>query len=199
VTTTAKTPSATASSAKNPDNEPKTQTAKVAPTNGESAKNEPKAAEAKSKPTKPGPTRGEPTEAEPSKAGAGKGKTTTGSATTKPRPTPGKTREPAPAMKKVEGGADAVRNRIAALVWLVAVLAAVVLAVGALLQALNANDANSIVQFFNGAASDIDGPFRDVFRFDGDNAETKDILVNWGLAAVAYLIAGKILDRIIRP
>jgi len=170
LTTTAKTPPPPASSAK-------TDTAKVAPTNGDSAKNEPKAAEAT----------------------AGKGETTTKSATTKPKPAPAKTRAPATAMKRVKGGTDAVRNRIAALVWLVAVLAAVVLAVGALLQALDANDANSIVQFFNAAARDIDGPFRDVFRFDGDNARTKEILVNWGLAAVAYLIAGKILDRVIRP
>jgi hypothetical protein len=102
-------------------------------------------------------------------------------------------------MAKVKGGADAIRNRVAALVWLVAVLAAVVLAVAALLQALDANPDNTIVQFFNDAARDIDGPFKDVFNFDGDNAKTKEILVNWGLAAVAYLVVGKVLDRIIRP
>ena len=33
----------------------------------------------------------------------------------------------------------------------------------------------------------------------GKNAETKDALLNWGLAAVTWLIAGRILDRIIRP
>ena len=38
-----------------------------------------------------------------------------------------------------------------------------------------------------------------VFSFHGKNAETKDALLNWGLAAVTWLIAGRILDRIIRP
>lgn len=98
-----------------------------------------------------------------------------------------------------KGAADAIRNGIAALVWLVAVLAAVVLAVGALLAALDANPDNSIVDFFRALAHNIDGPFWNVVTFDGDNARTKELVVNWGLAAVAYLIVGKILDRIIRP
>ena len=35
--------------------------------------------------------------------------------------------------------------------------------------------------------------------FSGKNAETKEALLNWGLAALAWLIGGRILDRIIRP
>jgi len=104
-----------------------------------------------------------------------------------------------PSMSKVKGGADAIRNRVAALVWLIAVLAAAILAVGALLVALDANPENDVVDFFRTLARDIDGPFSDVFTFDGDNAQTKERLVNWGLAAIAYLVVGKILDRIIRP
>jgi hypothetical protein len=108
-------------------------------------------------------------------------------------------RRPAVSKSALKGGADAIRNRIAAVVWLVAVLAAVVLASGALLVALDANQDNAIVDFVRNLARDIDGPFWNVFTFEGDNAKTKELLVNWGLAAVAYLVAGKILDRIIRP
>ena len=35
--------------------------------------------------------------------------------------------------------------------------------------------------------------------FDGKDAETKGALVNWGIAAVVYLLIGKVLDRVIRP
>jgi hypothetical protein len=95
-----------------------------------------------------------------------------------------------------------VRSKIASLVWLIAVVCALFLAVGALLIALNANEGNSIVQFVLDGADLLDGPFsreNGIFTFDGKDAETKSALVNWGLAAVVYLIIGKILDRIIRP
>ena len=38
-----------------------------------------------------------------------------------------------------------------------------------------------------------------IFTFSGKNAATKDALVNWGIAAIAYLVVGKVLDRVIRP
>jgi hypothetical protein len=107
-----------------------------------------------------------------------------------------------PTGAKVKAGSLAVRSKIASLVWLIAVVCALFLAVGALLIALNANEGNSIVQFVLDGADLLDGPFsreNGIFTFDGKDAETKSALVNWGLAAVVYLIIGKILDRIIRP
>jgi hypothetical protein len=107
-----------------------------------------------------------------------------------------------PSGEKVKAGTDVVRSKIASVIWLVAVVCALFLAVGALLVALNANQDNSIVQFVLGGADLLDGPFsRDngVFTFSGENAATKSALVNWGIAAIVYLIIGKILDRIIRP
>lgn len=110
--------------------------------------------------------------------------------------------------KAVKKGSDIARSRIASLVWLLAVLAAIVLAVGALLVALDANRDNAIVAFVLDTARKIDGPFWRIFEFTKDakgpgdrqvHDVTKEVLVNWGLAAVAYLIAGRILDRIIRP
>ena len=32
-----------------------------------------------------------------------------------------------------------------------------------------------------------------------EDAVVKSVLVNWGIAALAYLVVGKVLDRVIRP
>ncbi len=109
--------------------------------------------------------------------------------------------------KKVKAGSDLIRNSIASVVWLIAVLAAVVLAGGALLIALGANEQNAVVEAVVDLANRIDGPFWKVFDFYTENKQgertgpdsVKNHLVNWGLAAVAYLIGGRILDRVIRP
>ena len=99
--------------------------------------------------------------------------------------------------------ATVMRARIAQLVWLVCVLCALVLALGALLVALKANTDNALVVFVKDAAGTVDlGVFdrnEGILKFEGDNAGTKNALVNWGLAAVAWLVIGRILDRIIRP
>ena len=105
--------------------------------------------------------------------------------------------------KKASGGVATVRARLAQLVWLVAVVCALFLAVGALLIALDANQDNALVKFVLDGADLVDlGVFsRDngIFTFDGSDAATKSALANWGLGAVAYLIVGRILERIIRP
>lgn len=98
---------------------------------------------------------------------------------------------------KVKAGTDAVRSRIASLIWLVAVVAALFLAVGALLIALKMNQDNAIVSFVLDIARAIDlGVFKD---FTGKNAGVKEALTNWGIAAVIYLVVGKVIDRVIRP
>ena len=105
--------------------------------------------------------------------------------------------------QKVKRGSDAVRSKLASLVWLVAVVCALFLAVGALLIALGANQDNAIVKFVLDVADvldlDVFGRHTGIFTFDGKDAATKGALVNWGIAAVAYLVVGKVLDRIIRP
>ena len=101
---------------------------------------------------------------------------------------------------QVSAGVSAVRNRIASIVWLIAVLCAVILAIGALLAALsdNINESNPVVEFINETAEALDGPFGNIITFEGRDDRTKEVLVNWGLAALAYLIVGRILDRLIR-
>ncbi|TDU82356.1 hypothetical protein EV138_7246 [Kribbella voronezhensis] len=101
------------------------------------------------------------------------------------------------AMSTVGTGVKQVRNLIASVIWLIAVLAAAVLALGALFTALDqANQSNEIVRFVLDRGHDIVGPFKDLFRLE---TAKNTLLVNWGIAALVYLIAGKILERFIRP
>jgi hypothetical protein len=116
-------------------------------------------------------------------------------------------RRPRVSAKQVAHGAkigtDAVRSRIASIVWLVAVACAVVLALAAVLTALSpANQDNSVVEWLTSSADVLAGPLGGadggVFDF-GRNEEAKNALANWGLAAIVYLVIGRVLDRIIRP
>ena len=111
----------------------------------------------------------------------------------------------AAAAAKAKAGADFVRLRVAQFVWLVCVLAAIVLAVGALLIALgdSVEQKNDLVKFVLDTADRLDfgvlGRTGGVFDFDGKNDDVKNALANWGLAALVWLIGGRIVDRIIRP
>ncbi|MGH3647774.1 MAG: hypothetical protein ACRDTM_11455 [Micromonosporaceae bacterium] len=89
-----------------------------------------------------------------------------------------------------------VRLGLARLIWLAALLAALTLGLAALLVALKANRENVLVASVVGAAEFVDGPFADVFTFAD---RVQQALVNWGLAALAYLIAGGVLARLVRP
>jgi hypothetical protein len=101
--------------------------------------------------------------------------------------------------------ANQVRARLAQLVWIVCALAALVLAVAALCIALKANLDNSLVKFCIDTSDKLD--FGVFSRADGvahwtghsHASVTKNALVNWGLAAVVWLIIGRIVERIIRP
>lgn len=101
------------------------------------------------------------------------------------------------AMSAVGSGVARLRNMIASLVWLVAVLAAGVLALGALFTALDqTNQTNEIVTWILARGHELVGPFKDLFRLE---TAKNTLLVNWGIAALVYLIAGKIVERFIRP
>ncbi|WP_206751513.1 hypothetical protein [Kribbella orskensis] len=101
------------------------------------------------------------------------------------------------AMSAVGSGVNRFRNLMASLIWLIAVLAAAVLALGALFTALDqANQSNEIVKWVLERGHDLVGPFKDLFRLE---TAKNTLLVNWGIAALVYLIAGKLLERFIRP
>lgn len=125
-------------------------------------------------------------------------------------PKPPKTPRP-PKVKQAESekapreGADLAlwRTRVSQLLWTAFVLLALVLAVAALLVAIDANEDNGLVDFVLRAADAVDlGVFsreNGVREFTGDNAETKNALFNWGLGAVVYLLLGRLVERIVRP
>jgi hypothetical protein len=123
--------------------------------------------------------------------------------TTETPETEQKPKRGAAAAAKAKAGVDLVRLRLAQLVWLVCVLAALVLAIGALLVALKANTDNDLVKWMLDAADKLDLTVFDrdngIKDFTGKNAEVKEALLNWGLAAIVWLVAGRIVDRIIRP
>ena len=77
------------------------------------------------------------------------------------------------------------------------------LAVGALCIALDFNPNNPLVEFVVAGANFFD---LDIFSrrdgiksFDGSNADVKNALFNWGIGAIAWLIVGRIVVRIIQP
>jgi hypothetical protein len=101
----------------------------------------------------------------------------------------------------VRSGSARARVAIAQAVWAIAALLAVILAIGALLVAIDqTNESNGLVSFILDLADGVDlGVFdrhNGVMSFDTESANA---LVNWGLAAVAWLVIGKVLDKLIRP
>ncbi|MEV8378090.1 hypothetical protein AB0P21_35455 [Kribbella sp. NPDC056861] len=101
------------------------------------------------------------------------------------------------ALSAVGSGVKRFRNLAASLIWLVAVIAAALLALGALFTALDqANQSNEIVKWVLERGHDLVGPFKDLFRLE---TAKNTLLVNWGIAALVYLIIGKIAERFIRP
>jgi hypothetical protein len=97
-----------------------------------------------------------------------------------------------------------LRDTVARAVKLVFVVLAAILALGALLVVLQKNVSadNPIVKFVLDVADHIDGPLgrKDgIFVFHGKNGAKWDAVVNWGLAAVVYLVIGNVLHRVIAP
>ena len=110
------------------------------------------------------------------------------------------------ATKKKRPGAmtNALRARLARIVRIVFGVLATILALGALLVVLrsNINADNSIVKFITDTADAISGPFSrndGIFSFDGKNAVAKNALLNWGIAAVVYLLIGRVLANLVAP
>jgi hypothetical protein len=120
--------------------------------------------------------------------------------------TAGKRRADAPRRVGLSGGSRKLRSVLASVIWLLAVVAALVLAVGALLVALRFNLDNAVVKVITDLADKIDfGVLKDFAVKKGakpsvrQDAAIKSTLVNWGIAALIYLVVGKVLDRLIRP
>lgn len=95
-----------------------------------------------------------------------------------------------------------IRTRVAQIIWLLCVVAALFLAIGALCVALDFNEKNALVRFALDGAELVDvGVFsrtEGIKEFTGEGAETKSALFNWGLGAIAWLIVGRVAERLVR-
>jgi hypothetical protein len=96
-----------------------------------------------------------------------------------------------------------VRGLVSRAVWVICLTLALILAAAAFSFALDANDKNDLVQFIRDLANAFDLGFFDldnpVKEFKDPNSDVKNALFNYGICAVIYLIAGRFLERIIRP
>ncbi|WP_181312806.1 hypothetical protein [Nocardioides campestrisoli] len=94
-----------------------------------------------------------------------------------------------------------VRQRLGLLVWLVCATCALVLALGALLVALEADQRIVLVDAVTSGAAMVDLAVFDagsgVVQFTGEDAAVKNALVNWGLAAAVWLLLGRLLDGLL--
>jgi hypothetical protein len=87
-----------------------------------------------------------------------------------------------------------VRGLFARVIQLVVSVVVLIIVAGILLVVLKANPANSIVSEVHSWARSLAGPFDGMFGFRSANAA---IAVNWGIAAVVYLIVGGLIARLI--
>lgn len=120
------------------------------------------------------------------------------SETSSKRSGPGRGRRTGAAVSSGLGSAGRVLGRV---LRGICVILALFLAVGALLVALrhDVHLGNPVVRFVLDVADHVDGPLsrhHGVFAFHGKSAVTKDAVVNWGLAAIVYLIIGSLLHRL---
>jgi hypothetical protein len=79
---------------------------------------------------------------------------------------------------------------IARIVRLIASVVVLIIAVAIVLRVTGANPANVVVRDFHDVANTLVGPFKNVFSIKNPK---ESIAVNWGIAAVVYLIAGTLV------
>ncbi len=106
--------------------------------------------------------------------------------------------------KRTHATQNEIRSKLARVVRLVFGVLATILALGALLIVLrnNINEQNSIVKLVTDVAEAISGPFSrtdGIFDFSGKNAVAKNALLNWGIAAIVYLLLGRLLANAMAP
>ena len=112
------------------------------------------------------------------------------------RPVTERDEQPGQPVEADRGGAGTsaalAMGGLARLVRLAAGVVAAIIVAGILLVVLNANSSNDIVSTVHEAARGLVGPFDGMFTLDSGKAT---IAVNWGIAAVVYLIVGGLIAR----
>jgi hypothetical protein len=99
---------------------------------------------------------------------------------------------------------NAIRAKVARAVRIVFGVLAAILALGAVLVVLrnNINESNAVVKLITDIADAVSGPFsrnNGIFDFHGKHAVPKNALLNWGIAAIVYLLIGRLLAGAIGP
>ena len=92
----------------------------------------------------------------------------------------------------------AVRTRnygAASVVMTIATIIAGIILVGIVLVLVGANMQNTVVDFVMDIGRFFARPFADLFP---QNTVKQNYVVNWGIAALVYLIVGAIIARVIR-
>jgi hypothetical protein len=84
---------------------------------------------------------------------------------------------------------------VARVIGAIAVIVFFVIAIGILLLLLGANQGNAVVQAVTDAARWLAGPFNGLFTL-GDG--TTSTALNWGIAAIVYLIVGALIAGLLR-
>jgi hypothetical protein len=84
---------------------------------------------------------------------------------------------------------------LARLVRFVVGVVVLIIVVGGVLFLVGANSSNAIVHDIHDAASWLVGPFRNLFSINGHPKLT--LVLNWGIAAVVYLVVGGFIASLI--
>ncbi len=110
----------------------------------------------------------------------------------------GEHRAPRPRRPWTARAAGARRRAVGALATVISVVTTVVvliLAVHIVFVAFEANTANDLVRWFGDRATDLCWQFKDVFQPASHKTE---VAVNYGLAALVYLVIGRIIVGLVR-
>jgi hypothetical protein len=83
---------------------------------------------------------------------------------------------------------------IARIVRLLTGIAAAIVVAAILLRVLGANPSNTVVHDIHNVAQTLVGPFKNLFSIKNPKVS---IAVNWGLAALVWLIVGGLIARLI--
>jgi hypothetical protein len=92
------------------------------------------------------------------------------------------------------GGFEQGAGFLSRLVLIAASIVVVIIVAGILLVVLKATPSNSIVAEIHSWARWLAGPFDGMFSFRNANDA---IAVNWGIAAIVYLLAGMLIARLL--
>ena len=92
------------------------------------------------------------------------------------------------------GGSGVVLGTLARVVRLIVVLVVLIIVAGIVLVLLKANPTNAVVADVHDAARWLAGPFDGIFSLRSARVA---VAVNWGLAAVVYLIVGGLIARLL--